>query len=446
MKMVILLSLSGSIALSSGILILKITGRLTSVRWQDMWAKMTLAFYLISGFLVIGIRHIIKKLHILERADEENYIFLSHKAAGILKYDAGIRMNRIFILYIMVTFAAVLIMLVLFIRKLCEYWKIEGMVAAGNAFKKADIPDAEIDRLKSMIGLKRKVQVFLTDMSSGAFTAGYFHPVIVLQDEPVPEKREVILLHELCHIKRRDSLFRLIAMAAVCVHWFNPLVYFLPEMLNRSSELSCDEMVIRHLSPEQKKIYIQEIISQSRAVQKRESMPVRLGGNGNLTRERVINMMNENKSNSRVSKCLMVVLTVIMLAVSSLPVCAYEGVTVFEIDGNEELNCQPGVNISDGDYLFAADDSLLFDAGYTEIRFDQQFVDEDGNIYEVNLNENGRAGCTHPTLVPGTYQNHVKNSSGGCVVSNYSSNRCKDCGKIFLGNLISENKFPVCIH
>ncbi len=446
MKMVILLSLSGSAALLSGILILKITGRLTSVRWQDMWAKITLAFYLISGFLVIGIKRIIKKLHILEKADEENYIFLSHKAAGILKYDAGIRMNRIFILYIMVTFAAVLIMLVLFIRKLCEYWKIEGMVATGNAFKKADILDAEIDRLKSMIGLKRKVQVFLTDMSAGAFTAGYFRPVIVLQDEPVPEKREVILLHELCHIKRRDSLFRLMAMAAVCVHWFNPLVYFLPEMLNRSSELSCDEMVIRHLSPEQKKIYIQEIISQSRAVQKRESMPVRLGGNGNLTRERVINMMNENKNNSGVSKCLMVVFTVIMLAVSSLPVCAYEGVTVFEIDGDEELNRQQGVNISDGDYLFTTDGSILFDAGPMEIRFDQQFIDEEGNIYEVDLNEGGRASCTHPTLVSGTYQDHVRNSSGGCVIKIYAADRCKDCGKVFTGNLISENKFPVCIH
>lgn len=447
MKMVVLLTLSGSVALVSGVIVLKIANRFSSVKWQDMWTKMMLAFYLVSGFAVIGIRRIIKKLHIIERPDKKYDIFLSHKAAGILKYETGVRVNRGFVLYAVITSAAMLIMLILFIRELYEYRNIKRMLMSGHTYKRADISDAEIERLKSMVRLRKKVQVYLTDLPMGAFTIGYFRPVIVLQDEPAPEKREVILLHELCHIKRKDTLFKLITMAVVCVHWFNPLIYFLPEIFNRSSELSCDEMVLRHLSPEQKKIYIQAIISQSKMTREKEKIPVRLGGNRNLTKERVVNMMKENeKDNSGVSKCIMAVLTVIMLVVSSLPVCAYEGVTVLEFGGDGELACQQAENMSGSDYLFTEDDSLLFEAEYTEIRFEQQFVDEEGNIYEVNLHESGRAGCTHSALISGTYQKHEKNSSGGCVVKIYAANRCNNCGSIFLGELISKYEYTKCPH
>lgn len=443
MKMVILMSLAGSVALFAGIIL----NRYFFARWQDMWAKTTVAFYLASGWAVIGVRYAVKKLHIPERLGEKNYIFLSHKMPGILKYETGIIANLVFVLYAVVTSMAVLIMLVLLIKKLLEYRDIRRGIMQGIVLKRADIPNGELERLKGMIRLKKKVQVYLTDLPMGAFTIGYFRPVIVLQDETVPEKRGVVLLHELCHVKRGDTLFKFIANAVVCVHWFNPLVYALPGMVNRISELNCDEMVLRHLSPELKEIYIQEIISQSKKTQKKGNMLAKLGGNMNLTLERVKNMRNENrKKSSMVSKCLMAALTVIMLAVSSLPVWAYEGVTVFSFGVEKESDRGETENIWGGDYLFTEDDSLLFATVNEDIRFDRQFVDEDGNIYEVDLNECGRAGCAHSTLVSGTYQEHVKNSSGGCVVRTYAANRCSNCGSVFYGDLISKTEYTKCPH
>lgn len=447
MKIVILLSLSGSVALAAGTIFVKSTDRYSSIRWQDMWAKMTLAFYLVSGLAVAGVKYVMKKLHILERTEEKNYIFLSHKIPYILKNEVGLRVNLAFILYAVVTSVMVLIMLGLLVKKLSEYKNIRRGIMQGIVFKREEVPDEELERLKGMIRLKKKVQVYLTDLPMGAFTIGYFRPVIVLQDGEAPEKREVILLHELCHIKRRDTLFKLVANAVVCVHWFNPLVYTLPGMVNRVCELNCDEMVLLHLSPKQKEIYIQEIVSQSKRMQGKGNMSARFGGNMNLTLERVKNMRNENrKKRGIVSKCLMAVLTVIMLVVSSLPVCAYEGVRTLQLAGDGKSSTEETWNVWGSDRLFTEDDSFSFETEDVMIKFDRQFIDENGNIYDVDLNENRRVGCSHSTLVSGTYQTHDKNSSGGCVVKIYAAKRCSNCGSVFQGDLISKTEYTKCPH
>ncbi|MBD5549795.1 MAG: M56 family metallopeptidase [Lachnospiraceae bacterium] len=446
MKLLFLLSLSGSIALVFSIFFQKAIKQFLSCGWQSLWLKMTLALYLISGFAVMGIKYLVKKSHLMERSDEEINIFISHKSAGVLRYADGVSVNRAFIVYAVITFAMAAVMLFFFLKKLLEYRKIKRAVTSEILYKKANIPEEEIEKLKSMIRLKKDVQVYLTDMQTGAFTIGYFHPVIVLRDEQVKEKQEVILLHELCHIKRKDSLFKFIAMAAVCVHWFNPLIYCLPGLLNRNSELNCDEMVVRYLSTEQRKIYAQEIISQSKSARKEGDLFMRLGGNVSLTKERVINIMKErNTKDNRGLKYLAAVLTFVMLVISSVPVWAYDGVPVFDISGEEEVIRHQYEDFSNSDIVFMANGSYFYEYDI-DIRYDQQFIDENGNIFEVDLDKDGRVGCIHFSVSTGEYKKHIKNSTGGCVVETYSAKRCDDCGVMIVGNLISSNSFPVCIH
>ena len=54
-----------------------------------------------------------------------------------------------------------------------------------------------------------------------------------------------VLEHEYVHIRRLDMLTKLIMIAAVCIHWFNPLVWVMYILFNRDLELSCDETVVR---------------------------------------------------------------------------------------------------------------------------------------------------------------------------------------------------------
>lgn len=70
---------------------------------------------------------------------------------------------------------------------------------------------------------------------------GLFRPRLLLPHEryDVQELR-YILRHELCHLKRRDMLFKLVLLAANAMHWFNPIVYLMLRQADEDIELACD--------------------------------------------------------------------------------------------------------------------------------------------------------------------------------------------------------------
>ena len=64
-----------------------------------------------------------------------------------------------------------------------------------------------------------------------------------------------ILLHERVHIGRWDNLVKIAATAAVCVHWFNPLVWVCFRFSSDDMEASCDERVLKILGEDSRKDY-----------------------------------------------------------------------------------------------------------------------------------------------------------------------------------------------
>src|SRR5262249_4373837 len=53
-----------------------------------------------------------------------------------------------------------------------------------------------------------------------------------------------VLLHELAHIKRRDTTTRLLVQVACALHWFNPLVWFAAWRQGVECERACDDLVL----------------------------------------------------------------------------------------------------------------------------------------------------------------------------------------------------------
>ncbi len=56
-----------------------------------------------------------------------------------------------------------------------------------------------------------------------------------------------IIAHEEYHIRRLDHVTKFLAYAALCIHWFNPLVWAAFILSGNDMEMSCDEAVIRKL-------------------------------------------------------------------------------------------------------------------------------------------------------------------------------------------------------
>ena len=62
----------------------------------------------------------------------------------------------------------------------------------------------------------------------------------------LPEReRALVILHEQQHIRRGDHIFRFLAWCALCLHWFNPLVWLAFWLSGRDMESACDEAVLR---------------------------------------------------------------------------------------------------------------------------------------------------------------------------------------------------------
>lgn len=75
-------------------------------------------------------------------------------------------------------------------------------------------------------------------------TMGLLHPVILLPHHTGEDDLEMILRHELCHIRRRDLWYKGLFLLCTCVHWFNPLVWLLARTAGETVELYCDEDVV----------------------------------------------------------------------------------------------------------------------------------------------------------------------------------------------------------
>ena len=98
---------------------------------------------------------------------------------------------------------------------------------------------------------------------SSPLTFGVLRPVIL-----VPKKTDwtdetalrYVLEHEFVHIQRFDVLSKLLLIAAVCVRWFNPLVWVMYVLANRDLELSCDETVLRRFGGDIRAAYARVLI------------------------------------------------------------------------------------------------------------------------------------------------------------------------------------------
>lgn len=111
--------------------------------------------------------------------------------------------------------------------------------------------------------LRRTIDIRQLAGLSTPLVYGVVRPVIVMpRDTDWGNERQVqyILFHEYVHIRRFDGLGKLVAAAALCIHWFNPLVWVLYVLFSRDMELSCDERVVRHFGRKARKSYAQMLI------------------------------------------------------------------------------------------------------------------------------------------------------------------------------------------
>ena len=103
--------------------------------------------------------------------------------------------------------------------------------------------------------------VWETDRVDTAFVLGYIRPSVYLPMNIPGRYRELMLLHERCHLKRLDHWVKLLMFVALAVHWFNPLVWTAYVLLCWDAEFACDELVVRDMDLEHRKVYSSALLA-----------------------------------------------------------------------------------------------------------------------------------------------------------------------------------------
>ena len=110
----------------------------------------------------------------------------------------------------------------------------------------------------------RRISIRQSGRFSAPLTYGVLHPVILMPTSTKWENTDslaYVLAHEYVHIRRFDSIRKLVLIVVLCVHWFNPLVWGMYVLANRDIELSCDEAVVRLFGESAKMAYARALIS-----------------------------------------------------------------------------------------------------------------------------------------------------------------------------------------
>ncbi len=114
-----------------------------------------------------------------------------------------------------------------------------------------------INSILRKIGMGQ-VLVFTSDDIASPMVCGIWNPVIYLptrMDFQDTQLLRNILTHEATHIKRHDNWTKIVMLVALCIHWFNPLVWIMAKYLSSDLESACDAAVLKSYDEEQRKGY-----------------------------------------------------------------------------------------------------------------------------------------------------------------------------------------------
>ena len=103
------------------------------------------------------------------------------------------------------------------------------------------------ESLSAELNLKKPVKLLRAENAMAPMTWGLLKPVILLPpdaDTWSTERRRVVLLHELAHVKRGDLLSQFLAQIACALYWFNPLAWIAARQLRVEREQACDDAVL----------------------------------------------------------------------------------------------------------------------------------------------------------------------------------------------------------
>ena len=116
---------------------------------------------------------------------------------------------------------------------------------------------------RRFLGKHGRTNIYIADCIKSPCLAGPVPAVYLTEDALQTNEAELILRHELTHLRHLDFLWSFCRTAAVIVYWWNPFIWLAAVCSKRDAELACDEAVAAGLSDAQRLAYARAILAQA---------------------------------------------------------------------------------------------------------------------------------------------------------------------------------------
>lgn len=152
--------------------------------------------------------------------------------------------------------------------------------------------EAQAGQTAASLGLKRAVPVRRSRHVRTPMVLGLLRPVLLLPEGQ--EVDEVVLCHELTHLKRLDLAYKALLVAACWLHWFNPLVWWMSRAASENLELCCDDDVAAGRDAAFRRKYGELLLSTAEE-KPGPTLSSRFGGSKQAMKDRLTNLFVKKK-------------------------------------------------------------------------------------------------------------------------------------------------------
>ncbi len=189
-----------------------------------------------------------------------------------------------------------------------------------------DIIQMEEDVLKFV---STNIPVYVTDKEFGPLVVGLLKPYLIIPhsllektDEKELRKLQYAIQHEGMHIKRKDLWVKAIYLVARSIHWFNPFVWLMGDLLNQDIEYACDEVLTSELTKEEKVDYCQALLDLAQKTSvKSDNFSSRFTGGAEMLKTRIRKIIHSSllKRGRTIALGLALIMAVSLIVVSCTP-------------------------------------------------------------------------------------------------------------------------------
>lgn len=138
--------------------------------------------------------------------------------------------------------------LALSVRGLGGWWLIHRL--CGSATSQAPkAVGAAFQRISRALGLRRTVLLRVSSAIASPVTVGALRTMVLLPISAFtslgPDEIEVVLAHELAHVRRADFVWNLVQTLVETLFFFHPAVWWISGRIRHERELCCDDLALQ---------------------------------------------------------------------------------------------------------------------------------------------------------------------------------------------------------